>query len=405
MAVVTKPKRRTSPRALFEWSASAPSGAPLRIDRERRVIEGVRVLGRFSRNSHGLAEAENGTEYTPECMREALPLYEGAEVLSGHEQPGQRRASGGNDDVVGVLRNVRLEGSAGQECIRADLHYFETHKLVGRLIEDVERAIGVFGLSHDASAGRERFDRANKRLVIESLSAVRSVDLVRKPATNRNLWESHEGKPMPKTTLRELLEALRLTPARRKWRNRLLEMGDDMPGMDAPVDAPAPTEEPDDALWSGFMAAITKLCEKYKAGEMDYKQAGKAVMDYLKTHDKLSGSAEPDAPDEVQEEDEDDASDKKTDDDKTESVKSENAALKHKLAVRELCEQAKIAPDKALLESLEALPIANARALVEREKARGTGGAPRSSGAPKGGTGGKGGTKPRGEAFVNAITE
>lgn len=401
MTVAAKPKRRTAPRALFEWSASAPSGAPLRIDRERRVIEGVRVLGRFSRNSHGLAKATGGTEYTPECMREALPLYEGAEVLSGHEHPGQRRANGGNDDAVGVLRNVRLEGEAGKECVRADLHYFESHPITARVLEDVERGLGVFGLSHDASAGRERFDSASKRLVIESLSAVRSVDLVRKPATNRNLWESHEGKTMAKTTLRELLEGLKLTPVRRKWRNRLLEMGE-MPGMDtmdAPMDAPeAGGDDPDDALWSGFTAAINKLLEKYASGEMDSKAAVKAIGDYLKTHEKLSSSSEPAAPDvEEEEEEEDYGSDKM----KTESVKRENDSLKHKLAVRTLVEEAGIKADKALLESLEELPLASARKLVEREKARGPGGSPRSSGAPKGG----GGAVPTGKDFAASIRE
>lgn len=394
MAAATKPKRRTSPRALFEWSASAPSGAPLVVDRARGVIENVKVLGFKSRNNHGLQEAENGTEYTRECCERAVPLYEGADVLVDHAT--RRTEARGSADIFGQLRGVRL----AEDGIRADLHFLKSHPLADRVCEDVERGLGVYGLSHDASAGRERFDRQNKRLVIESIAAVRSVDLVRKPATNRNLWESHEDTTMPQTTLRELLESRRSkwSKPRRLWATRLLE--DDMmaPSMDAPMDAPAAGGDEDDALWTGFKQAIDKLFDQYVAGEMDEKAVGKTVVEYLKAHKKLTSDTEPAAPD-VQEEEDDDAD--KSDADKTESLKSENESLKRKLAVRALIEEAKITPDKALLESLDELPLASARKLIEREKARGTGGSPRSGGAPKGG----GGAVPTGKDFVSSIRE
>ncbi|HEY1192106.1 MAG TPA: hypothetical protein VGE74_31045, partial [Gemmata sp.] len=302
MAPRTKPKPPARPgRALLEWSAAAPSGAPLTVDRERRVIEGVRVLGRFSRNRHGLAKAENGTEYTPACMRAALPLYEDVDVLADHDTLGgktaglqQRRTHRGVEYVIGALRNVRLEGTGDRECVRADLHYFDTHPITPRLLEDVERALGRFGLSHDASAGSERFDAASKRLVIESLATVRSVDLVCKPATNRNLWESETVG----TNLREMLDERRpkLSKNRRKWADRLLEDDAMAPSMDAPVDAPATGTDPDDALWTGFMAAIQAIAESYKAGDLSAKDAGKKVTDYLKAHDSLTGDSEPGAP-------------------------------------------------------------------------------------------------------------
>ena len=399
MPPATKPNRTgftTRGRPLVEWRPSAPAGSPLRVDREHRVIEGVRVLGRYSRNSHGLKEAGNGTEYTPECMREALPLYEGAEVLSGHEQPGRQRANGGNDDAVGVLRNARVEGDPGQECVRADLHYFESHPITARVLEDVERGLGVFGLSHDARAGKERFDPGSRRLVIESLSAVHSVDLVRKPASNRNLWES---VPMS-ITLRELLEKLKLTPARGAWRKRLLEE-DGMPGMDAAVDAPAdlPADpapaDADEALTAGFKSAMMAVIDD---GSLDAAGKLAKLKQLLTTHEKLTTEAEPEAPPA----DGGTGGSGAADDAKTESQK-ELAKLRHQLAVRKLADDLGVKGDKVLLETAEALPtVEAARKLLEREKARGGSAAPK-GGAPR--TGGAGAVPTDRKDFAASIKD
>lgn len=388
MAARTKIKRPARPaRELREWTASAPSGSPLTVDRDAGVIFGVKVLGAHSRNNHGLREATDGTEYTRRCMESALPMYEGVDVLVNHRLK-TGPAARGTDDVFGQLRNCTL----GADGIRADLHYLKSHAMAERVCEDVERGLGVFGLSHDASAARERFDRASRRLVIESLAVVRSVDLVRKPATNRNLWESLVDKT---TTLRELLEDLTLTPARRKWRTRLLEDDVMAPTLDAPIDAPADSSDPDDALWTGFKAALDKLFEQYKDGTLDAKAVGKQVVEYLKAHDKLTGDSEPEAP----AADEGASTDTDSDPDKTEAAKDELAATKHKLAVRELCEELNVRPDKTLLESLEHMPLDKGRKLVEREKVRG--------GAPKSG-GGHNGTRPakpaRGQGFLDRVT-
>lgn len=370
MAATCKP--RTKPtwtqRPLLEWAA-ASDGPALKIDRDKRIVYGVKVLGRFSRNSHGLKEAENGTEYTRQCMESALPLYEGAEVLANHDASSRER---GVEHVVGVLRDAHVD----DDGIRANLHYFDSHPVSARVLEDIEHRLGVLGLSHDAEAGRERFDRVNRRLVIESLKAVKSVDIVRKPATNRNLWESQE--PPVKTSLRKLIEGLKLTPTRNGWRKRLLEDDSMVPPLDAPVDQPddGTSPDPDDALADGFRAAIMACVDD---DSMDAAAKIAKIKTLLTTHEKLTQAAEPDA---VQEEDSTDPS-KKADDDKMESIKNENAALRHKLAVRSLADELGIKGDKTLLESAEQLPtLAAARKLLEREKARGPG--VRSPGAPSG---------------------
>lgn len=363
-------KPRTKPtwtqRPLLEWAA-ASDGPALKIDRDKRIIYGVKVLGRISRNSHGLKEAENGTEYTRQCMESALPLYEGVEVLANHDASSRDR---GVEHVVGVLREARVD----DDGIRANLHYFDSHPVSARVLEDIEHRLGVLGLSHDAEAARERFDRTSRRLVIESLKSVKSVDIVRKPATNRNLWESQE--PPVKTSLRKLIESLKLTPTRDGWKKRLLEDDAMGPPLDAPIEEPA--ADPDQALTDGFKAAIMACVDD---DSMDAAAKIAKIKTLLTTHEKLTQAAEPDA---VQEEDMTDDK-KKADEDKTESVKvkAELESLKHKLAVRTLADELGVRGDKTLLESAEQLPtLAAARKLLEREKARGPG--VRSPGAPGG---------------------
>lgn len=380
---------KTAPRATPTWTrrplteAVQACDSPLKVDKDRRIIFGVKVLGRFSRNSHGLREAVNGTEYTPQCMREALPLYEGVEVMANHAA-GPAAKARGVEDVLGVLRNARVE----EDGIRADLHYLDSHRTTAAVLEDVERAIGVFGLSHDAEAGRERFDRQSRRLVIESLKSVKSVDLVRKPASNRNLWESGDMK-----TVRQVIESLDLSGRWGDWRKRLLEDHVMGPAMDAA----APDAGSGD-LKGALMAALTPMLDDaFESG--DPAKLIAALKDFVKLHAKHTGKgdAEPEEP--KTEADEDgDKDDAKPDDVKTEALKDENEKLKHKLKVRQLCEEAGVAkPDKVLLESLEAVPEATARKLLEREKARG-GDRPRSASIQTGGSSAAGDYKPAADA-------
>ncbi|HJZ58388.1 MAG TPA: hypothetical protein VKE74_25830 [Gemmataceae bacterium] len=187
-----------STRSLVEQVQAAPPGSPLKVDRNRGIIYGVKVLGRYSRNSHHQPGAE-GTEYSASCMDDAVRrrLYEGVKVFTNHPPIVNGRRNAGAErsvqDLFGVLRNVKSKsGRDGQPGIYADLHYFKTHPLAQSVIEDVERGLGGFGLSHNAASDcqRERVDRATRHLVIECLAEIRSVDLVDRPATNRNLWES-----------------------------------------------------------------------------------------------------------------------------------------------------------------------------------------------------------------------
>lgn len=352
---------RSRGKLLLEQYAAGPS--PLKIDKDAGVIFRVKVLGRYSRNTHGLAEAENGTEYTPACMKSALPLYEGSKVKIDHptdrNRPGVERTI---DDTFGVLRNCVVESDENNEpAIWADLHYLKSHELAPRVIEDVERGLGVWGLSHNAAAASERFDTAAKRLVIESIALVRSVDLVDKPATNRNLWESQEHPAVTKTkkfTLRGLLESQRkrFSKTRVGWMDRLLEMDGDNGPMTSEYEAPAvepdgDEPDPDDALKNGFRAAILAILD----GDGTAGEKAAKIKTYLVTHEKLTSDAEPEDVEEAEEDDDKPTDKDKADKDTMESLRAENASLKAAEKVRELCESQEFLPTRVQVKALSRL--------------------------------------------------
>lgn len=166
-------------RRLFE---EAPQGAGLRVDRDKGIIFGVKVLSRTSPNTHA-TKATKGTEYTPEAMRKALPLYEGAEVYKNHqakEQAGQVRPI---EEKMGWLTGARLEGDG----VYADLHLYKEDPDSGKIFEAAERNPAGFALSHEAYGSG---DVVNGVFVIHEIPEVTSVDIVTKGGTNRSLKES-----------------------------------------------------------------------------------------------------------------------------------------------------------------------------------------------------------------------
>lgn len=368
MATRTKTRKSTTPPAkphdLLEEVVKGGGASPLVVDRAAGVIRRVKVLGRFSKNRHGVAEAANGCEYTRGCMESALPMYEGLKVKIDHpekrSEPGAERSVRVN---FGVLRNAVVEpDDAGDPAVWADLHYLRSHDMAESVCEDVERGLGVYGLSHNAAAEQERFDPAARRLVIQRLALVRSADLVDRPATNRNLWESEEPTTMThtlKTILTSRMAAL--SKPRRGWARQLLE--DD---MGAPMDAPAeldaaPEADPDAALKGGFDAA----CSAVLSSDMTADEKIAKLRSLLKTHEKLTQEAEPEEVEEAEEEDE-----KPKPKDKAES--EELARLRAESAARDLCESLDFSPTKVQVRAVAGLSAdKDRRELVESFKGRG----------------------------------
>lgn len=176
---------RTATRPLTRRLREHCGQGACRVDRERGVIHGVKVLGTESVNGvEGMAGVRRRV-YPAGVLREAARLYEGAKVDWNH-QPGKGHHPRDASDGVGELRNVR----ATREGLFADLHYLTSHPRAGTLVEAAERMPRRYGLSpHHSVEGRQR----GAAFVVTKIVEVHSVDVVHSPATTRGLFE---GKAM-----------------------------------------------------------------------------------------------------------------------------------------------------------------------------------------------------------------
>jgi len=168
-----------------------------RIDRENRVIKGVKVVGLVSGNTPevlGIDSEQDHYSYTLECLRDAIPLYEGVSVFIDHleseyDQKSGKRLPSQKDrklaDKFGKLRNIRVTESG----MFADLHYFEAHPMAAMVVEAAERMPDAFALSHYAFSTPQVF--ANGEVKIVKINHVESVDLIgERPGTTHGLFES-----------------------------------------------------------------------------------------------------------------------------------------------------------------------------------------------------------------------
>ncbi len=172
-------------------------GVTLRVDREKGIIPGVKLLGNVSRK---------GRVYPKEVIGKALPLYEGMRVNVDHVEPGQRRSL---RDRIGLVKNVTLK----EDGLYGDFHFNPKHALAEQITWDAENAPQNLGFSHD-TRGNSR--NVNGRVVVESIDQVLSVDLVANPATTTGLFESADTPQTPEgkdamdlstLTLQELRES------------------------------------------------------------------------------------------------------------------------------------------------------------------------------------------------------
>ncbi len=191
--------------SVVEYSTAA--GETLRLDRAAGVIHGVKLLGLTSRN---------GRRYTPEALRQAAALYEGAKVNVNHPK-GRPAAPRDYQDRLGTVRQVVYRDGAG---LFAELHFNPKHALAEQLLWDAEQAPHNVGFSHNVQAVVKRLDG---ELLVEQITRVNSVDLVADPATTRGLFENQQDAGLL-AALREENEQLRRELAASARRHEVSEL-------------------------------------------------------------------------------------------------------------------------------------------------------------------------------------
>lgn len=161
-----------SNRDLTEYCDSR--GVNVRVDRERSMIHGVKILGIRSRN---------GRTYRPTALQNAVRLYEGAPVNINHPK-GHPSSPRDYQDRIGRIENVAYRQGEG---LFGDFRFNPKHQLVEQLLWDAEHAAENVGFSHNVQA---RVAQQDKQLAVEAITKVTSVDLVADPATTNGLFES-----------------------------------------------------------------------------------------------------------------------------------------------------------------------------------------------------------------------
>ncbi len=325
--------------------------APLRVDREKGILYGVKLLGEASQN-----QAPRDNLYPKTTRAKAITLLEGRRVYVNHPRKSEAGETRRYEDGMGVARAVEERGDG----LYGNYHFNPKHPLAEQLFWDAEHAPGDLGFSIN---GNGKTVRRNGRNLVEEITELFSVDLVSRPATTKGLFESRTMFQ----TLAELLETLKGTPQG----VTLKEMADaaGLPS-DAPMDAPAPSS-PDDAIKSGFKAAIHAVVDD---DSMDMQAKLQKIKEILKAQEKLMGG------------------DKKPDEggdkggDKPDKPAAESKAgqgnlqeqlrqLQRKDAVRDLCEAAGVKPSAALLKAACAVDQETAAALIEEAKSASAGAA------------------------------
>lgn len=299
---------------------STQQNTALKVDRETGVIHQVKVCGRRSKN---------GRLYGEDVLAQARPLYEGATVYLDHGlEPGEERPM---RDHFGNLQNARMIDGE----LFADLHYLTHHSEAEVIAERAERFPRNFGLSHDAEI--DWVLEGGLKRVLE-ITAVHSVDLVTRPATNDGIFEQETTKVKKvKRKYRRVLESLSVKKYPGKFRVlEQMELAGD-PMLDTPVEIPVTEEggEPDatTAIEAAFRSMIVAILDDTK---LDVAAKSKKISEMLKQQEKLTDDtpATEDEDDEevLEQEDDEEITESEDEDEVTESEDDEKKGVKESLS-------------------------------------------------------------------------
>jgi hypothetical protein len=160
--------------------------------------------------------------------------------------------------------------------IYGSIQTIKSHPATEPLLEWAEKAPSRFGLSHNAD-GKET-KRAGGKSLIESLTCVRSIDVVRNPATTNGLFESR-NQTVP-TTIKAIIES----QFPQTCKGSLLIEDAGLAAM--PVEVPAEASS-EDQIWGAFKQAIMASVDD---DGLDIKATLKKIGEILKAYEKLTGS-------------------------------------------------------------------------------------------------------------------
>ena len=373
-------RTRTKPRKKVDLGEDIVRGKAHKVDRERGVILGVKILG---------LDSVNGRRYTLEAIRAAQPMYEGIGVYVNH--PTKPNDPRGVRERFGRLVNVRVEADG----LYGDLEFLKSHPDANLIAEAAERMPEQFGLSHNAKGEGE--DDSSGLFVVHEIVNARSVDVVTEPATTEGLFEQvnmkHTIKSLLESSWKKYAKRCTKRPRLTAYMKRLIEE-DAYDVMDKQEEGEAPKEH-EEALKEGFRASVSHIVADCLDGNEDPKECVKKISELLKAHDKLSGGDD-EAEDDMEEE-EPEAKDKEKESGKEAEEKGEKETeeqrrlreLEAKDNARDLCEEMGVTCDKVLLEALMHLPTEKARKrFLEREKAKS-----KTTAGPRSGVGGSGKTQ------------
>lgn len=141
----------------------------LRIDREKGIIHGVKVLGHTSRN---------GRVYEEAALRDCARLYEGVPVHFGH-------LTKDYGDRCGSLHNCRPTAKA----VYGDWHLNKGHRLYEQVMHDAEFNPRNLQLSHEVSRENAEVNLSESVERVQRVHKVNSVAVVTDGATNESLTE------------------------------------------------------------------------------------------------------------------------------------------------------------------------------------------------------------------------
>ncbi len=201
MAWTSKPNRKKEFEMVDLKLISESVFLQSRIDRDKKQIHDISILGNYSQN-------EGGREYSREALESAVKVLEGKPAYYTH-QIDRKTGRILKGELIGNFTGLRIEGNR----VKGTLNVLE--KEFPFVSEIAERMPGVAGFSIDATARYKR--KASGGELIESLVDGKSIDLVDNPATVKGLFESIEsGEKIDMDELKKLQEELAQTKSELK---------------------------------------------------------------------------------------------------------------------------------------------------------------------------------------------